>query len=353
MKIAVSVPGRDTSGGVCAGQWAFAVSLRMRGVDVRCLVPTQRWITLLCRYVPAKLRDFLIEARTSTQARNFNPYFVLSSDWYALWHKRRQGIPVFHGGYGLTLRYAPPPTVLGRVKTSILWWLQRRAAARAPLFIAVSREAVDIFCLPHGRVLFNGLDLDRIKPPSIEKKRASKARHGLIGDVVLMAGRWSLEKRLDAVCDLPKRAGRHYIVCIPSTEEARCFAKSLAGRGDILVHSFPRGIPEEIWSATDLVYMSSRYEGCSLLWIEAAARGIPVVATKVGHLIELEEENPELKDLLLERNDLSSAAEKIDAALTRRENWCRYMRTIAERHHDIRRIGERLEALLLEAEAMQ
>jgi glycosyltransferase involved in cell wall biosynthesis len=351
MKIAVSIPGREAIGGVCSAQWAFAVSLRMRGHEVRCLVPTARWVAFLRRFVPAKLRDLLIEARAPAQARMFNPRFVLTSDWYALWHRRHQGIPIFHGGYGLTLRHAPPPTFLGWAKTSLLWWLQRRAAARAPCFVAVSREAVEMFRLPHGRTLFNGMDLDRLLPPSAEDKCAAKAAQGFDGDVVMMAGRLSLEKRLESVLDLPQREKRRYLVCIPDAEEADRFAASCAGRGDILVRSFPRGIPEDFWSAVDLLYMPSLYEGCSLLWIEAAARGIPVVATKVGHLIELAEEHPDLSELLLERHDLAPAAKKIDAALARRESWRGRMRALAEQHHDIRQIGERLEALLLEADA--
>jgi glycosyltransferase involved in cell wall biosynthesis len=305
-------------------------------------------MSLLNRFVPTKFRDFLIEARAPAQAQNYGSCIVLASDWYALWHKRRLAIPIFHGGYGLTLRHAPPPTFLGRVKTELLWWLQRRAAARAPIFIAVSHEAMAMFGLPHGRVIFNGLDLERINPVSHVEKRAAKVRLGLDDSVVLMAGRWSLEKRLETVHDLPVRVGRQYLVCIPDEEEAHRFADTCKGRRDILVRSFPRGIPEDVWSAADLVYMPSRYEGCSLFWIESAARGLPVVATSVGHLIELVEEHPELSELLLDRNDLAPAVGKIDIALGRSEYWRGRMRTIAECHHDIRKIGGQLEALLRE-----
>lgn len=353
MKIAVAIPTREAAGGVASAQWIFAVALRVQGADVRCLVPTARWVELLERLIPRKFRDFLVDARAPNQARVFSPRFVLAADWYSLWHKRHTGIPIFHGGYGLTLRYASPPTILGRAKTKLLWWLQRRAARRAPIFIAVSREAMEMFGLPNGRVCLNAMDLDRLRPVADRDKLAAKYRLGLNGDVVMMAGRWSLEKRLESVLDLPRRKGRRYLVCIPGDGEAHRFAAHCSERADILVRSFPRGIPEDVWSAIDCVYMPSRYEGCSLVWIEAAARGIPVVGTQVGHVLELAEMHPELDDLLLPRDDLSLAGEKIDAALAGRTEWHVRMRDIAERHHDIHRTGARLMALLQEAEAME
>lgn len=353
MKVAVSIPSREVAGGVASAQWAFAVALRLQGSDVRCLVPTRRWVSLLKRFVPPKLREFLIDARAPLQAKIVLPRFVLTADWYSLWHEQKVGIPIFHGGYGLTLRHSPPPTILGRTKTKLLWWLQRRAAQRAPIFIAVSREAVDIFGLPNGRVCYNGMDLSRLKPAAPHEKSAAKSRLGLNGDIVMMAGRWSQEKRLESVLRLPQRSDRLYLVCIPGTDEAKRFESLCSTREDILVRSFPRGIPHDIWSIVDCLYMPSRYEGCSLLWIEAAARGIPVVATKVGHLVELAEEYPELNDLLLNKDDLSTAGEKIDAALACRLEWCTRIRKITERHHDIRRTGAQLMALLHEAEALR
>jgi len=353
MKVAVAIPTREAAGGVASAQWVFAAALRLQGADVRCLVPTARWVALLERFVPAKFRDFLIDARAPAQAKALSPHFVLTADWYSLWHERHVGIPIYHGGYGLALRHAPPPTLLGQAKTNLLWWLQRHAARRASIFIAVSREAVEMFGLPNGRVCLNGMDLDRLLPVAEHEKRAAKSRLGLDGEIVMMAGRWSFEKRLESVLDLPRHDGRRYLVCIPGAEEAHRFAARCSGRDDILVRSFPRGIPQDIWSAVDCVYMPSRYEGCSLLWIEAAARGIPIVATKVGHVIELAEEHPELDDLLMPRHDLLQAAKKIDTALARRAEWRARMRGIAERHHDIRKTGARLMALLQEAEAMR
>ncbi len=353
MKVAVSIPTREAAGGVASAQWVFAAALRLHGADVRCLVPTARWVTLLERFVPAKFRDFLIDARAPAQAKTLSPRFVLTADWHSLWHERHVGIPIYHGGYGLALRHAPPLTLLGQAKTRLLWWLQRYAARRAPIFIAVSREAVQMFGLPHGRVCLNGMDLDRLLPVAEHENLAAKLRLGLDGDIVMMAGRWSLEKRLESVLDLPRQDGRHYLICIPGEEEAYRFAMHCSGRDDILIRSFPQGIPQDIWSAVDCVYMPSRYEGCSLLWIEAAARGIPVIATKVGHIIELAEDHPELDELLLPRHDLTLAPAKIDAALGRRGQWRKRMREIAERHHDIRKTGAQLIALLQEAEAMR
>lgn len=346
MKIAVAIPSREISGGVALAQWTFASSLRVRGHDVRCLVPTARWMMLLHRFVPSKLRDFFVDMRAPAQAKVFGPQFVITADWYSLWHKRHVGIPVFHGGDGMTLRYAPPPSWLGRLKTSLLWWLQRKAAARAPFFIAVSQEALEMFGLPNGHVCLNATDLDRLRPVSGQEKADAKIRQNLEGDVVLIAGRWSPEKRLESIWDLPQQMGRRLLVCIPDPAEAERFADLCVGRDDILVRSYAKGIPDDIWSATDCVYMPSRYEGCSMLWIEAAARGIPVVGTKVGHLIDLAKQHPELEDLLMPRDDLSCAAEKIETALAHGNAWCKAMRGYAEQHHSIHMLGARLEAVL-------
>ena len=344
--ICVSVPSRNPAGGAASAQWTFAVSLRMRGRTVRCLVPTKRWLDWLDRYMPDKLHDFLIDARSSAQARMFTPCVVLTADWVSLLHRKSKSIPIFHGGYGLTLRFSPPTSIMGVLKTKLLWQMQRWAARRAPTFIAVSHEALESFGFSHGQVLFNAIDLDRITPPTPKERSIAKQKCGFSGETVMLAGRYSVEKRLESVLELPQRRGRRYLVCIPNEAQSREFAELCKHRPDITVQCFPDGIPEQIWKSTDVLYMPSKYEGCSLLWIEAAARGVPVVATCVGHLIELEREHHELADLLLPRDDIGAASEKIDMVLSQQERWCVFMRSLAVQHHDIRKIGADLDSML-------
>ena len=348
MKIAVSIPSRDAHGGVALAQWTIALALRLKGHDVRCLVPTARWMSLLQRFLPKKFRDFFIDMRAPTQAKILGPQFIITADWHSLWHRREVGIPVFHGGYGMTIKYAPPQSVLGWAKTSLLWWLQRKAAARAPIFIAVSQEAVDMFNLPNGYACLNAVDVERLSPATAEQKARAKTCLGLNGEILMIAGRWSPEKRLESIFELPPQTGRKIIVSIPDASEAKEFSSLCKKRKDILVRSFDRGIPEDVWSAVDCVYLPSRYEGCSMLWIEAAARGIPVVGTEVGHLIELGQKHPELKPLLMPRDDLSSAQEKINLAFSEYTKWKIIMRNLAEQHHNIKDLGTKFENLLID-----
>lgn len=348
--IAVSIPGRDIASGITLGQWAFAVALRARGHQVRCLVPTERWMSLIKRILPAKFREFAIEARASAQAKAFNPRFVLAQSWCALWHKREIGIPVFHGCYGLTFRHARPTSLLGRAKTSLLWWLERRAARRAPVFICVSQAVAQEFGLSTARVCLNGIDLDRFTPALIDERRKAKQRLGLeyAEHIVLMAGRLSSQKRLDAVLKIPPLAERLYLVCIPDRDEALAFSEMCSGRQDILIQSYPQGIPEDVWNASDALYMPSRYEGCSLLWMEAAARGIPPIATLVGHLPQIAADDSSLMTLMLDPVELDEAPTKIAAVLNDLVFWRAKSRMLAERYHDIRRQGEVVESIISE-----
>jgi glycosyltransferase involved in cell wall biosynthesis len=163
-----------------------------------------------------------------------------------------------------------------------------------------------------------------------------------------MAGRLSSEKRLWVVLDIPPIKGRIYIVCIPDQASRDAFSRMCDGRDDILVHSYPEGIPEDIWKATDVVYAPSLYEGCSLLWMEAAARGVPSVATLVGHLPQIAAEDPSVMPMMLDPADLGNAGEKIAAVLAEPERWRAKARALAERYHDIRKQGECIEAILMD-----
>jgi glycosyltransferase involved in cell wall biosynthesis len=348
-RIAVSVPSRDLASGVASAQWTIAAALRLIGYETRCLVPSARWTNLI-KFLPAKFGDFFIEGRAPAQARKLQSRFVLAPSWFALWYPQHIGIPVFHGCYGLTLRYSPPPTTLGHIKTSILWWLEQRAAKRAPLFICVSTSIADMFKLSTARICLNAIDLDRVHPTDKAARASARARLGFgVGDqIVLMAGRWSLEKRLESVLDLLERAGRYYLVCIPARNQAVAFSELCRLRPDIRVHSFPDGIPEDVWSAVDILYMPSRYEGCSLAWIEAAARGIPPVSTLVGHLPQLALENPMINDIAIDRENIGAAAQKIDVVFSDLPKWRDFVRALAEQYHDIRKQAHVLDQIISE-----
>ncbi|MEM6287897.1 MAG: glycosyltransferase family 4 protein [Bacteroidota bacterium] len=204
----------------------------------------------------------------------------------------RAGVPwllLIHG----TEAWGPPhwPPTQGRLGTAAMTW----AAKRAPAFVAVSdltrrRFAARIGVpVERGTVVPNSVDLGAFGPGP--KRPDLLERYGLEGSTVLMTlARLSAAeqyKGVDEVMeampalleDLPDLA---YLICGSGDDRDRLEAKAASlGLGDRVVFAgyVPEAEKADHFRLGDAFAMPGRGEGFGIVYLEALACGVPVVAS--------------------------------------------------------------------------
>lgn len=184
-----------------------------------------------------------------------------------------------------------------RYKRYIVYTLERIAAAFSDLELVQSSEDVDVLRklhVPEERLvtLGNGIDLERFDVPDPETRRRAREALGFADDeiVVGVVGRLVWEKGLREVFEasrrLPTRVpGIRFVVAGPLDPEK---SDGLLGPDldDITAQSGVEFIGERIdieavYDALDLYLLASHREGFPRSAMEAAASGIPVVASNI------------------------------------------------------------------------
>jgi glycosyltransferase involved in cell wall biosynthesis len=175
-------------------------------------------------------------------------------------------------------------------------WLYRLAARRYDVLAAVCRAAGDAFAarlsLPTGRfdVVPNGIRLERFSVPNAGERFARKVELGIPGDapVIGSVGRLNWAKNFPLLVRAFARvvvSQPHAVLLIVGEGGARAQiqreveANALVGRVHLLGDR--EDVPE-VLQAVDVFACSSDTEGYSVALVEAAATGLPAVATDVG-----------------------------------------------------------------------
>lgn len=187
-----------------------------------------------------------------------------------------------------------------------LVWTERRLATGTGRVLAVSERTKQdlvrlgvareerIEVVPPGVELGALLELDAVGDPAgAEFRRACGCA---VGDLLVgVIGRLAEVKRPAVALDAFRRAAlkeqRLRLVFVGDGEErelleARLGAMDEAERGRVVLAGNHNSM-EPVLAACDLVLLSSRSEGMPVALIEAAAAGVPVVATPVGGVPEL------------------------------------------------------------------
>ncbi len=246
--------------------------------------------------------------------------------------------------------------------------LRRRAylalVRRCPAVVAVSAEVraslgADLGATPaelaRVRVITNGVEVPEPLDPALA--RQALARYGVpAGDpVVLAAGRLTEQKNhvvlLEALLGL-RRAGVRCRAVIAGEGPLRAFLERRAeelGVADQV--ALPGNVQDlgDVMQGADLFVLPSLWEGLPLTLLEAMARGLPVVGTRIAGVAEVVEDG--VSGLLVEPGDAAGLTRAIASLLRdpgRRAAFGAAGLEIVRRQHDFARVAAELERLYAE-----
>lgn len=201
----------------------------------------------------------------------------------------------------------------------------RRAAHAVDRFIAVSEELsaeMRRFGIPEDRIarIPNGVDTARFAPLQEQARRAARERLGWTGPVAVASGRLVPRKRVDRVLEALRCA----------REQGGILRLAVLGDGPerkALEHrAFEMGIseavswlgavddPERYLPAADVFLHAASSEGLPNALLEAMACGVPVVAPRIGGVLDAVSDGTE--GVLFDGEDPAAIARAVRAALS-------------------------------------
>lgn len=159
--------------------------------------------------------------------------------------------------------------------------------------VALTDEETAVLRRVYGRVrapihvIPHGVDLERHRPPSPDERRAARARLGLDDEhrVALFVGHELDRKGLALLIDALADATTVMLLVVGGYRSAvRRMADRARRRGvqDRVLFAGPHTDLAPWFAAADMFALPSAYESYGLVYTEALASGLPVIATRVG-----------------------------------------------------------------------
>jgi glycosyltransferase involved in cell wall biosynthesis len=198
----------------------------------------------------------------------------------------RQGCPhvtVEHAGAGIGLR-AHQRTLLRRV-ASLVDGVVAVSETQVPLLLALGFDASDIRVIPNG-----------IAPDEVQPKRAPSATRADLGlddgaFVALLAANLRPEKHAVRFVRAVARAAQieprvRGIVAGAGAELGAVVAEVQRSHGTVQALGRRDDVPA-LLAAADVVCLSSAFEAMPVVLVEAMAAGKPIIATRVGGVVDL------------------------------------------------------------------
>ncbi|MFH1098866.1 MAG: glycosyltransferase [Candidatus Uhrbacteria bacterium] len=233
----------------------------------------------------------------------------------------------------------------GAVKRFVKRMLARRTDRIVAVSDAVRSYSIRVDHIPRGKiaVIPNGVDVERFRPSPPTPRRG--VRFLAVGRFVPQKG---LEVLLDAfaiIRDVLPDATLEIVGDGPlrSTLEAQVHSYHLADR--VMFLGFRRDTAQ-IYTRADVLVMPSRWEGFGIAAVEAAACGLPVVASAVGGLMEVVVDQE--TGILVPPGEpklLADAMRDLATDAPRRILFGHAGRRHVEKNYNIRRVVERYEEL--------
>ena len=169
-----------------------------------------------------------------------------------------------------------------------------RPGVKPPMFLPVSRgveaELKNYYQIGPApvRIVPNAADLNIFKLRSEDERMAWRREQGLAADDIVMlfcGGEWArkgLDLALPALAKVPSPKVKLFVAGNdPDRERFLKLVEELGVAPRVIFGGFRKDIPQAA-AASDLFFFPSRYEAFSLATIEAAACGLPIVASKIN-----------------------------------------------------------------------
>lgn len=195
-------------------------------------------------------------------------------------------------------------------------------------------------------VIPNGVDIERFRPPSAEERASARSALGL-GDAFtgIFIGHEFDRKGLTVAIDALARVDGVNLIVVGGDRRmisaARSHASAVGATGRVTFAGILEDPLPALWAADALV-LPSAYESSGLVFFEALACGVPLIATTVGAAPELVAEGG---GVLAERTPESVASALTAQSHADRAEVSTVARRIAE-HHAWPRVAQRYLDLL-------
>ena len=237
---------------------------------------------------------------------------------------------------------------------------RQRTDREPPLFLPVSRGVqrdlvahYDIGKAP-VRIIPNAADTARFKPCSPQKRKQWRVQNGIPESDVLavfVGGEWrrkGLDLAIEALGRIPQKNVR-LLVLGKDAEQARFEAlASETGVGERINFLGFRNDVTEAMGASDIFLFPSWYEAFSLATIEAAACGLPILATKINGAEDFVE--PGETGFFIEHDpeQIATVLERLVANETDRRRLGENARRVVEQHYTWDRVAKLTEEAYFE-----
>jgi sugar transferase (PEP-CTERM/EpsH1 system associated) len=207
--------------------------------------------------------------------------------------------------------------------------VNRIASSLTDRVVAVSNDVANLALeLEHVRpdkvmTILNGVDTEEYRPgadPAAARERLGIPTAGFhVGCVARLAAVKDHRTLLDALAILRARRPDVHLTLIGDGPERRALEEHVSriGLGSAVTFAGEQGDIASLLPAFDVFALSSRSEGISLTLLEAAAAGLPIVATAVGGNAEVVDDGE--TGLLVPPHEPARFAEAIEV-IARRED---------------------------------
>ncbi len=209
------------------------------------------------------------------------------------------------------------------------------------------------------QVIHNGIQLESFGAPTAAQVAAFRATHGVpdsgpvVGTVTRLFEIKGNRYLIDAFARLAPRFPTASLLIVGEGPDLAALAAQASQQGidpaRLIFTGFVKDVPTAL-AAMDILVVSSLQEGLSMVVLEAMAAGKPIIATRVGGIVELLES--ETTGLLIPPADAAALADSIATLLQDSEQaaaLARAVRVASEKHsieNNVRRLEELYDRLL-------
>ena len=246
-----------------------------------------------------------------------------------------------------------------RIDNRLLLALDKTTNQFAHHIIAVASACRDFLIehesIPQEKVTLvrNAIDLRRFSPGNADRAK-SRNSFGLPLDakVIVGVGRLNPQKNFSLFLDIaaalaPKFPELRFLLAGEGPEESMLREKAGAlGLADRIVFAGYVADTRQVYAATDILLMPSRFEGLPMTLLEAMAMGLPVVASKLDGIAEVIEDGRE--GFLIDFNDTQGFVDRCASLLenpAKSSELATNARAKIEAHFSVERMTSAVEAI--------